>query len=126
MWGGAIRFTAAMMFAIAFLIEFTMGGLSGVIFAVAPIDWQLTDTYFLVAHIHYVLFGGTYVRYFRRRLLLVPKIHRPHAVGAAWHMAFLAYHRRLPRNVFVQHVLGAWGMPRRVWTYPRTFRSGMF
>jgi cytochrome c oxidase subunit I len=52
MWGGAIRFTTAMMFAIAFLIEFTMGGLSGVIFAVAPIDWQLTDTYFLVAHIH--------------------------------------------------------------------------
>jgi heme/copper-type cytochrome/quinol oxidase subunit 1 len=48
MWGGAIRFTTAMMFAIAFLIEFTMGGLSGVIFAVAPIDWQLTDTYFLV------------------------------------------------------------------------------
>ena len=59
MWGGSIRFTTAMLFAVAFLLEFTVGGLSGVAFATVPVDWQVTDTYFVVAHIHYVLFGGT-------------------------------------------------------------------
>src|SRR4029079_17885412 len=59
MWGGAIRFSAAMMFASAFLVLFTIGGLSGVTFAIVPIDWQVTDTYYVVAHMHYVLFGGT-------------------------------------------------------------------
>ena len=58
MWGGTIRFTTAMLFATAFVIQFTIGGLSGVTFAVIPIDWQLTDSYFVVAHIHYVLLGG--------------------------------------------------------------------
>ena len=62
MWGGSIRFTTAMLFAVAFLVEFVIGGLSGVTFAVAPIDWQVTDTYYVVAHFHYVLFGGTRVR----------------------------------------------------------------
>lgn len=59
MWGGAIRLTTAMLFAVAFLVQFVIGGLSGVTFAVVPIDWQVTDTYYVVAHFHYVLFGGT-------------------------------------------------------------------
>ncbi len=59
LYGGRIRFTTAMMFAVAFLITFTIGGLSGISFAVFPLDWQLTDTYYLVAHFHYVLFGGS-------------------------------------------------------------------
>ena len=59
MYGGKIKFTVSMMFAIAFLIEFTIGGLSGIAFAIVPIDWQLTDTYFVVAHLHYVFIGGT-------------------------------------------------------------------
>ena len=59
MWGGSIRFTTSMLFAIAFILQFVIGGLSGITFAVAPIDWQMTDTYYVVAHFHYVLFGGT-------------------------------------------------------------------
>lgn len=59
MWGGSIRFTTSMLFAIAFLFTLTIGGLRGVTFATAPIDWQVTDTYYFVAHMHYVLFDVT-------------------------------------------------------------------
>jgi cytochrome c oxidase subunit 1 len=58
MWGGKIRFTTAMLFSIGLIVEFTIGGLSGVTHAIAPSDWQQTDTYHIVAHFHYVLFGG--------------------------------------------------------------------
>ena len=54
MHGGSIRFTVAMLFCLAFLVDFTIGGLSGASFAIVPIDWQLTDSYYVVAHIHYV------------------------------------------------------------------------
>ena len=73
MLGGSIRFTTAMLFAVAFLLEFTIGGLSGVAFATVPVDWQMTDTYFVVAHIHYVLFGGTVFALFAGDLLLVSR-----------------------------------------------------
>ena len=58
LWGGKLRFTTAMMFAIGLILEFTIGGLSGVLHSVSPSDTQQTDTYFVVAHLHYVLFGG--------------------------------------------------------------------
>src|SRR5207302_10825484 len=58
LWGGAIRFTTAMLFAMAFLAMFTIGGITGVSFTAVPIDWQVEDTYYVVAHMHYVLFGG--------------------------------------------------------------------
>jgi len=58
MWGGQIRFPAAMKFAIGFLLTFLVGGLSGVLLASAPIDLSVTDSYFVVAHMHYVMFGG--------------------------------------------------------------------
>ena len=74
LWGGSIRFTTAMLFATAFLIEFTIGGLSGVAFAVVPIDWQTTDTYFVVAHLHYVLFGGTVFALFAGAYYWFPKM----------------------------------------------------
>jgi cytochrome c oxidase subunit I len=59
LWGGSIRFTTAMMFATFFIVTFTIGGISGIMHAVAPADLQQTDTYFVVAHLHYVFFGGT-------------------------------------------------------------------
>ena len=76
MWGGSIRFTTSMLFAIAFLFTFTIGGLSGVTFAIVPIDWQTTDTYYVVAHMHYVLFGGTLFGVMAGRLLLVSENER--------------------------------------------------
>src|SRR5207247_8694712 len=58
LWKGDIRFTTPMLFAVAFIAQFVVGGLSGVTHAVVPADYQQTDTYYIVAHFHYVLFGG--------------------------------------------------------------------
>jgi cytochrome c oxidase subunit I len=118
MWGGSIRFTTAMKFAAAFLIEFTIGGLSGVIFAIVPIDWQLTDTYVIVAHIHYVLFGGTLFGLFAGIYYWYPKITGrmlSERLGK-WHfwLTIVGFNA----TFFVQHLLGFKGMTRRVWTYP--------
>ena len=118
MWGGKIRFTAAMQFASAFLIEFTIGGLSGVAFAVVPMDWQLTDTYVIVAHIHYVLFGGTLFGLFAGTYYWYPKIsgRMLNERLGKWHfwLTVIGFNA----TFFVQHILGFRGMTRRVWTYP--------
>ncbi|MGH9511840.1 MAG: cytochrome c oxidase subunit I [Terriglobales bacterium] len=118
MWGGAIRFTTSMKFAIAFLIEFTIGGLSGVIFATVPMDWQLTDSYVVVAHIHYVLFGGTMFAIFAGIYYWWPKMTGrllSETLGT-WHfwLTVIGFNA----TFFIQHMLGVAGMPRRVWTYP--------
>jgi cytochrome c oxidase subunit I len=118
MWAGKIRFTTAMQFASAFLIEFTIGGLSGVIFAVVPMDWQLTDTYVIVAHIHYVLFGGTLFGLFAGTYYWFPKItgRLLNERLGKWHfwLTVIGFNA----TFFVQHLLGFRGMTRRVWTYP--------
>ncbi|HLI80576.1 MAG TPA: cytochrome c oxidase subunit I [Candidatus Binataceae bacterium] len=118
MYGGRIRFTTAMKFAIAFLITFTIGGLSGISFAVFPLDWQLTDTYYLVAHFHYVLFGGSVFGIFAGFYYWFPKISGrmlSERLGT-WHfwLTFIGFNL----TFFIQHVLGLAGMPRRVFTYP--------
>lgn len=118
LWGGAIRFTTSMKFGVAFLIEFTIGGLSGVVFATVPMDWQLTDSYVVVAHIHYVLFGGTMFAVFAGIYYWWPKITGrllSERLGT-WH--FWSTVIGFNTAFFVQHMLGIAGMPRRVWTYP--------
>ena len=71
MWGGAVRLATPMLFALGFIAQFTIGGLSGVMHSIVPSDTQQTDTYFVVAHFHYVLFGGLVFAHLRRLLLLV-------------------------------------------------------
>jgi cytochrome c oxidase subunit 1/cytochrome c oxidase subunit I+III len=118
MWGGAIRFATAMMFAVAFLLEFVIGGLSGITFAAAPIDWQVTDTYYLVAHFHYVLFGGTAFAIFAGIYYWFPKM-TGRLLDERWgkvHFWLTVVGFNL--TFFVQHFLGILGMPRRVYTYP--------
>ncbi len=118
MWGGAIRLTTSMLFAVAFLIQFTIGGLSGVTFAVVPIDWQVTDTYYLVAHFHYVLFGGSFFAVFAAIYYWFPKMSGrmlSERLGKLnfW-MALIGFNTAF----FVQHFLGLMGMTRRIYTYP--------
>ena len=74
MWGGHLRFTTPMLFATAFIAQFTIGGITGVQFANVPIDWQTTDTYYVVAHFHYVLFGGTAFAIFAGAYYWFPKM----------------------------------------------------
>jgi len=73
MWGGNIRFTVSMMFATGFLVMFLFGGLTGIMLAVVPFDWQLSDSYFVVGHFHYVLFGGTMLAVFSAVFYWFPK-----------------------------------------------------
>jgi cytochrome c oxidase subunit 1 len=74
MWGGSLSFTTAMCFAIGLVVEFTIGGLSGVTHAVSPSDTQQTDTYYIVAHFHYVLFGGAVFPIFGALYYWLPKM----------------------------------------------------
>jgi len=118
MWGGALRLTTSMLFAIAFLLEFVIGGLSGITFAAAPIDWQVTDTYYLVAHFHYVLFGGTAFAIFAAIYYWFPKMSG-RLLDERWGRAhFWLTVVGFNLTFFVQHFLGIMGMPRRVFTYP--------
>ncbi|MEJ2635446.1 MAG: cbb3-type cytochrome c oxidase subunit I [Calditrichia bacterium] len=118
MWGGRIRFTTSMKYATAFIVLFTIGGISGVTFAVIPVDWQVTDTYYVVAHFHYVLFGGTIFGVFAAIYYWFPKLSGrmlSEKLGN-WHfwLTFIGFNL----TFFIQHFVGLIGMPRRVYTYP--------
>ncbi|HVB81496.1 MAG TPA: cytochrome c oxidase subunit I [Candidatus Binataceae bacterium] len=118
MYQGRVRFTTSMMFAVGFLLMFTIGGLSGVAFAVVPIDWQLTDSYFVVAHFHYVLFGGTAFAVFGGAYYWFPKMSG-RMLDERWgKVHFWLTLIGFNLTFMVQHVLGMLGMPRRVFTYP--------
>jgi cytochrome c oxidase subunit 1/cytochrome c oxidase subunit I+III len=118
LWGGSIRLTTAMLFAVAFLIQFTVGGLSGITFAVVPIDWQVTGTYYLVAHFHYVLFGGTFFAVFAAVYYWFPKMSGRMLSEKLGKLNFWTAVIGFNTAFFVQHFLGLMGMPRRVYTYP--------
>jgi cytochrome c oxidase subunit I len=118
MWGGRIRMTTAMWFAVGLIAMFTVGGLSGVHFAVAPIDWQTTDTYYVVAHFHYVMFGGSLLAIFAGTYYWFPKMTGrllDERLGK-WHFWLTFVGANL--TFFPMHFVGLMGMPRRVYTYP--------
>ncbi|HEY1718023.1 MAG TPA: cytochrome c oxidase subunit I [Verrucomicrobiae bacterium] len=118
LWGGSIRLTTALLFAVAFLIQFTIGGLSGITFAVVPIDWQVTDTYYLVAHFHYVLFGGSFFAVFAGLYYWFPKMSGRMLSERLGKLNFWLAVIGFNTAFFVQHFLGLMGMRRRVYTYP--------
>ena len=121
MWGGRLRFTTAMLFAIGLVVEFTIGGLSGVTHAVAPSDTQQTDTYYIVAHIHYVLFGGTVLAFFAGFYYWWPKVFGKCLSERLGKWNFWLMIIGMNMTFGPMHIIGLQGQPRRmyVWTEGR-------
>jgi cytochrome c oxidase subunit I len=122
-WRGNLIFDTPMLWALGFLAIFTVGGLSGIFLAAFPVDWQVTDTYYVVAHMHYVLFGGAVFAAFGALYYWWPKLFGrvlDEGLGKAhfW-LVFLGFNL----TFFPQHLLGLMGMPRRIFTY---FHHGLF
>lgn len=117
LWGGRLNMRPPLMFAIGFIAMFIIGGLSGVSLAVVPFDWQVEDTYFVVGHLHYVLFGGTVFAIFAGVYYWFPKItgRLLNETLGKWNFWTLLVGMNL--TFFPMHILGLLGMPRRVYTY---------
>jgi cytochrome c oxidase subunit 1 len=117
MWGGQIRFTTANLFAVSFIAMFTLGGLSGVMHSSAPIDYQHQDTYFVVAHFHYVLYGGAVMALFGGIFYWFPKVTGKYLHEGMGKAQFWLYMIGFNLTFFPMHFLGLQGMPRRIYTY---------
>jgi len=117
MWGGKIRLATPMLFCIAFLFQFLIAGLTGIMLAVAPFDWQLSDSYFVVAHFHFVLVGSLLFTLFGGIYYWFPKVTGrmlSEKLGK-WHfwLFFIGFHVTFD----TMHIPGLLGMPRRIYTY---------
>ncbi|HEX5159964.1 MAG TPA: cytochrome c oxidase subunit I, partial [Ktedonobacterales bacterium] len=117
LYGGRIRFTASMLFALGFIAMFLIGGLNGVAVAVVPVDYQLTDTYFVVSHIHYVLFGGSVMAMFAGIYYWYPKFSGRMLDERLGKLQFWLFLIGLNLAFFPMHIMGLLGMPRRQYTY---------
>jgi cytochrome c oxidase subunit I len=117
LWGGKIHFTASMKFAVGFLFQFLAAGLTGIMLSVAPFDWQLGNSYFVVAHFHYVLVGAILFMLFSAFYYWYPKMTGrllSEKLGT-WHfwLFLIGFHLTFD----LMHIPGILGMPRRVYTY---------
>ncbi len=117
LYGGRIRFTTSMLFALGFIAMFLIGGLNGVAVAVVPVDYQLTDTYFVVSHIHYVLFGGSVLAMFAGLFYWFPKFSGRLLDERLGKLQFWLFLIGLNLAFFPMHIMGLLGMPRRQYTY---------
>jgi cytochrome c oxidase subunit 1 len=117
LWGGAIQFKTPLLFSIGFISMFTLGGLSGVMHAVVPVDTQQQDTYFIVAHFHYVLFGGSLFGLMAGIYYWFPKMSGRMLNEGIGKLNFWLMFIGFNMTFFPMHIVGALGMPRRIYTY---------
>jgi cytochrome c oxidase subunit 1 len=117
MWGGKIIFKTPMLFCIAFLFQFLIAGLTGIMLSAAPFDWQLGNSYFVVAHFHYVIVGGILFTLFGAFYYWFPKMsgRMYNETLGKWHfwLFFIGFHLTFD----FMHIPGLMGMPRRIYTY---------
>ncbi|MBG9916991.1 cytochrome c oxidase subunit I [Bacillus sonorensis] len=116
-WGGSIKFTTPMLYAVSFIPSFVLGGVTGVMLAAAPADYQFHDTYFVVAHFHYVIIGGVVFAILAGAHYWWPKMFGRMLNEALGKITFVLFFIGFHLTFFIQHWLGLWGMPRRVFTY---------
>src|SRR4051794_12553995 len=114
MWGGRIHFTAAMLNAMAFVAMFIIGGLSGIFMAATPVDMHIHDTYFIVGHIHYVLFGGSMFALFGAIQHWFPKMFGRLMDERLGRLHFFLTFIFFNGTFFLMHIVGMHGHPRRI------------
>jgi cytochrome c oxidase subunit I len=117
LWGGALDMRAPMLFSLGFIAMFIIGGLSGVMLASVPVNWQVHDTYFVIAHIHYVLFGGSVFAMFAALYYWIPKMTGWMMQRGWGQLQFYLLFVGFNLAFFPMHISGILGMPRRVYTY---------
>jgi cytochrome c oxidase subunit 1 len=118
MWDGRPRFQVPMLYVVGFIVTFVIGGLTGVIIAAVPLDLQLHDTYFIVAHFHYVLIGGAVFPLLGILTYWYPKITGRMMSETLGKIGFWMLFLGFQLAFFPMHISGLLGMPRRVYTYP--------
>ncbi|ARJ39928.1 cytochrome ubiquinol oxidase subunit I [Sporosarcina sp. P21c] len=116
-WGGSIKVTTPMLYALGFIPSFVMGGVTGVMQGAAPLDYQLHDSYFIVAHFHYVIVGGVVLAIFAGLHYWWPKMFGTMLSEFLGKITFVFFFIGFHMTFLIQHWLGFWGMPRRVWTF---------
>jgi len=117
MWGGQIQFKTPMLFCIAFLFQFLIAGLTGIMMAAAPFDWQLSLSYFVVAHFHYVIVGGILFALFGAFYYWYPKVTGRLMSERLGKLHFWLFVLGFHLTFDVMHIPGLLGMPRRIYTY---------
>jgi cytochrome c oxidase subunit 1 len=117
LWQGTIEFKTPLLFSAGFIALFMIGGISGVFLAVFPVDWQLNETYFVVAHIHFVLMGGAVFTIFAGIYFWFPKISGRMLSESLGKLSFYLMFFGFLMTFLIQHVIGLDGMPRRVYEY---------
>ena len=117
-WMGRVRLQVPMLYVVAFVITFVIGGLSGVMIAAVPLDLQLHDTYFIVAHLHYVLIGGAVFPLLGAITYWFPKLTGRMMSEALGKVSFWLIFLGFQLAFFPMHISGLLGMPRRIYTYP--------
>ncbi len=125
LWGGSLRFKTSMLFALGFLAVFTIGGISGVFLASVPVDIQLSDTYYVVAHIHYVLVGGALFSFFAAAYYWIPKMSGRLMSEKLGTIQFLIFFLGFNLAFYPMHQLGIEGMPRRTYHYVQSPEWGL-
>ena len=117
-WRGNLIFDTPMLYALGFIVVFTIGGLSGIFVAVFPFDWQVHDTYFIVAHFHYVLMGGSLFALIAAIYYWWPKMFGRRLDERLGKLSFWLVFVGFNVTFQPQHLLGLLGMQRRTYTYP--------
>ncbi|UII57275.1 cytochrome c oxidase subunit I [Cytobacillus spongiae] len=117
MWGGSIKFTTPMMYAVAFIPSFVAGGVTGVMLASAAQDYQYHDSYFVVAHFHYVIVGGVVFALLAGTHFYWPKMFGTMLNEFLGKITFWLFFIGFHLTFFIQHFLGLMGMPRRIFTF---------